>query len=157
MLKITKGFKPEDIDPLHELENRCFTKAFRWRKEDLVEALETHDIWIGVYEGKIVGCVLVEVEDNIGHIISLNVDPDYRRMGFGKLLMEAAESSLQKEGVKKMRLEVQVDNPAQVLYFKLGYRVNGVHQRYYSNGTAGISMVKPLKPLKIPHSASSPA
>jgi ribosomal protein S18 acetylase RimI-like enzyme len=69
----------------------------------------------------------------------------YRQQGFGKLLMDEAEASLQKVGVRKMRLEVQVDNPAQVLYFKLGYRVTGVKNNYYSNGTTGVSMVKPLK------------
>lgn len=160
MLKITKGFMPEDIEPLHQLEKRCFKEAFRWRKEDLIEALETTDIWIGVYEGKIVGCVLVELEkESTGHIVSLCVDPAYQKQGFGRLLMEEVESSLQTAGIKTIRLEVQVDNPAQVLYFKLGYRVTGVKPRYYSNGTMGVSMAKTLKKGKpnSPHSAFSPA
>ena len=140
---ITRGYKPEDINRLYELEKLCFTRAFRWRKEDLVDALKKDDIWVGVYDDKIVGYVLVEVEGDTGHVISLNVDPNYRRMGFGKLLMEAAEPFYKK--LKKLKLEVHTENPAQLLYFNLGYRVTGFRPRYYANGANAITMTKVLR------------
>jgi len=142
---ITRGYKPEDINRLYELEKLCFTRAFRWRKEDLVAALKTDDIWVGVYDDKIVGYVLVEGEGETGHIISLNVDPNYRRRGFGEALMGAAEAYYLKKGIKKMKLEVHVDNPAQILYFKMGYRTVGVQEGYYANGSSAIVMTKCLK------------
>jgi ribosomal-protein-alanine N-acetyltransferase len=149
MLTITQGFKPEYVNRIHELENACFSRAYRWNKHDLIAALEdtASNVWVGVYDNQIVGYVLVELEDSgtTGHVVSLCVDPAYRQQGFGKLLMDEVETFLQKEGVKKVRLEVQVDNPAQVLYFKLGYRVTGIKHRYYSNGTSAISMVKVFK------------
>lgn len=148
MLTITQGYKPEYIDRIHELENACFSRVYRWSKQDLIASLgaPASNVWVGVYNNKIVGYVLIEIEkSDTGHVISLCVDPAYRQQGFGKLLMDEADGALQSIGVKKMRLEVQADNPAQILYFKLGYRVIGVKQRYYSNGTSGISMVKPLK------------
>ena len=148
MLTITQGYKPEYIEGIHELETACFSRVYRWSKSDLIASLEApaSNVWVGVYDNKIVGYVLVEIEKlSTGHVVSLCVDPAYRQQGFGKLLMDEAEASLQKVGVRKMRLEVQVDNPAQMLYFKLGYRVIGVKNNYYSNGTTGVSMVKPLK------------
>ena len=145
---ITQGYKPEYANRIYELETVCFSRAYRWKKQYLVASLKapTSNVWFGVYDNKIAGYLLVELEKlNIGHVVSLCVDPIYRQQGFGKALMDEAEKFLQKTGVKKMRLEVQVDNPAQILYFKLGYRVMGVKQRYYRNGTSGVSMVKLLK------------
>jgi ribosomal protein S18 acetylase RimI-like enzyme len=53
--------------------------------------------------------------------------------------MEAAELYYAKK-VKKLKLEVHVDNPAQLLYFNRGYRVTGFRHRYYANGSNAITM-----------------
>jgi ribosomal-protein-alanine N-acetyltransferase len=145
MLTITQGYKQEDVDRLYELEKISFSRAFRWRKEDLIAALKTNEIWVGVYDNKIAGYVLMETEGDSGHIVSLTVDPEFRRKGFGKALMDVAEAHYKKEGYKRIVLEVHPDNAAQTLYFKLGYRVTGIRHNYYSNGSAGITMEKPLK------------
>lgn len=145
-LAITHGYEPEDIDRMHELEKLCFTRPFRWSKKDFVAALKDCDVVSGVYGNKIVGYVLGEVEGHdTGHIVSLTVDPVNQGVGFGRTLMEETEAYYRKQGVKRIKLEVHVDNPAQVLYFKLGYRVTGVKPRYYSNGSSAIAMVKSLK------------
>jgi ribosomal-protein-alanine N-acetyltransferase len=144
-LTITQGYTSDDIDRLYELEKVSFSRVFRWLKCDFVAALKDCDTIQGVYNNRIAGYVLGEVESDAGHIVSLTVDPAYRRMGFGSKLMEAAEVFYKKKGMKKIRLEVHLDNPAQILYFNLGYRVNGFKPKYYANGSPAIVMVKPLK------------
>jgi len=149
MLTIRTSYTPDDLPRLYEIEKTCFTRCFRWSKEDFVTALKTDDIWIAEYGGQIAGFIIGEVEGNIGHVVTVDVDPSFRRRGFGEALMGAAENHYRKKGIKKMSLEVHVDNPAQILYFKLGYRVAGVREKYYANGSMGITMVKPLKKEKV--------
>jgi ribosomal-protein-alanine N-acetyltransferase len=145
VLSIQTSYKPEDIDRMHELERLCFTRAFRWTKKDFVAALEDCDVVSGVYGLRIVGYVLGEVENDTGHIVSLVVDPEFQGKGFGRTLMEEAESFYRKKGMKRLQLEVHTDNPAQVLYFKLGYRVTELKPRYYSNGSTAIVMAKAVR------------
>lgn len=147
MLEIVHGFTKDQFDRLYDLELRCFTRPFRWSKEDLANGLADGDVWVCVYDGEVVGYVLVEIEKDTGHIISLNVDPTYRRKGFATALMGAAESHCRKQKVKKLQLEVHVDNPAQLLYFNLGYRPSGFEEGYYGNGDNALVMSKLLKKL----------
>lgn len=144
-LVIVKGYTPEQFARLHQLEILCFRPSFRWSKEDLAAGLADGDVWVGVYDGVVVGYVLVEIEKDTGHIISLNVDPSYRRKGFATALMGAAESHCRQQKVKKLQLEVHVDNPAQLLYFNLGYRPSGFEEGYYGNGDNALVMTKLLK------------
>lgn len=127
---------------MYELERVCFSRSFRWSKRVFVAALKTDDVIQGVYDNKIAGYVLSTIEAGTGHITSLVIDPKYRKQGFGKSLMDAIEAFYKKKGIKKIKLEVHVDNPAQTLYFKLGYRVTGFRPRYYHNGSNAITMVK---------------
>jgi ribosomal-protein-alanine N-acetyltransferase len=145
-LGVYHGYHSLDIDRLYELETLCFDEAFRWSREDLVAALETGDIWTGVYDHAIVGYVLCEVDLNLhrAHIVSLNVDPQYRHKGIAIALMTAAEAHYRNRGVTHICLEVHVDNPAQILYFKLGYRVDGFLERYYADNSNAIGMSKSL-------------
>ena len=59
--------------------------------------------------------------------------------------MEEVESYYKKTLIKKLKLEVHTENPAQLLYFNLGYRVTGFRPRYYANGANAITMTKVLR------------
>ena len=140
-MNITYGCcNPEDIERLNELETACFTEQFRWTKEDLIESLKTGDVWLLRTDEKIVGYILVELRRKRGHVISVGVDPTCQRKGYGKALMDEAKAFYTKFGVKDMRLEVHQDNPAQMLYFKLGYRVTNVRKDYYADGSSAVIM-----------------
>ena len=145
-MEIRYGYSPADLSRLYEIEKACFTRIFRWNKEDLVDALKTNDVWVLEGDNQIAGFLIGEVDKaNIGHIVTVDVDLMFRRRGFAEALMGAAEDYYRKEGIKKVSLEVHVDNPAQLLYFKLGYRVAGVKEGYYANGSMGITMEKQLR------------
>ena len=68
------------------------------------------------------------------HITTVAVDPDYRRLGLGELLIiQMARISLQARATR-MTLEVRMSNDiAQRLYRKFGFSDGGVRPRYYSD------------------------
>ncbi len=74
--------------------------------------------------------VLDEVE-----VLSLAVDPPWRRRGVGRRLLDSYLSELRGEGVRRVTLEVRASNgPAQELYRALGMSWEGERRRYYGDG-----------------------
>ncbi len=61
----------------------------------------------------------------------LFVVPDARKKGVGEALMECAKQFAIKNGSKGLTLETDVDNPAQTLYKRLGWKKD-IHVNHYT-------------------------
>lgn len=73
-------------------------------------------------------------------IVTLGVDPDWRRRGLGERLMRACEARFE---LPRFRLQVRKSNtPAIRLYQKLGYTIVDRLPRYYDDGEDGYLMGK---------------
>jgi ribosomal-protein-alanine N-acetyltransferase len=71
-----------------------------------------------------------------GHIVSVGVLPETRRLGIATVMMLRAIKAMKAYyGAAEVYLEVRVSNtPAISLYEKLGYKVVGRIPKYYSDG-----------------------
>jgi len=79
----------------------------------------------------------------IGHIMSIAVHPDHRRMGIGKELLSSTMKILWEKDATEAHLEVRVSNQlARDIYRSFGFREDRVLEGYYSDGEDGILMVK---------------
>ena len=68
------------------------------------------------------------------HVTTIGVRPDYRGQGLGELLFVALIDEAIRRNVAWLTLEVRVSNaPAQALYQKYGFTVQGRRPRYYSD------------------------
>ena len=68
------------------------------------------------------------------HITTIGVEPEHRGHGLGELLLVALADEAVRRGAEWLTLEVRVSNePAQGLYRKYGFSVQGVRKRYYSD------------------------
>ena len=77
-----------------------------------------------------------------GHIISIAVLDNYRRLNIAKRLMEAAHDALRLRDVREVYLEVRESNQAAInLYQKLGYNQHKISKHYYNDGESAIIMV----------------
>ncbi|MFP3310272.1 MAG: ribosomal protein S18-alanine N-acetyltransferase [Caldivirga sp.] len=81
-----------------------------------------------------------------GHIVSIGVLPQYRRIGIGYNLMVRSMRALKHfYRASEVYLEVRVSNkPAISLYEKLGYRVVDVVKGYYHDGEDAYIMATSL-------------
>ena len=76
--------------------------------------------WVGT-----VTC-FIEEESPEGYIVAMWVDPDWRRQGVGKSLLQAASEWCKKKGLKSMRLDVNERiESARRLYETLGFEYTG--------------------------------
>lgn len=115
-----------------------------------------HSFLVGMYEDKIVGYVMCRVEwgwsnfspkfTRKGHVISLAVLPEYRRLGIGeKLMVHALDALKTRYSANEVYLEVRVSNmPAIKLYEKLGFKIIRVVPMYYSDGEDAYIMARKL-------------
>ncbi len=68
------------------------------------------------------------------HLTTIGIDIPYRGRGLGEALLVAVFDEAVRRGVNWVTLEVRVSNePAQALYRKWGFSVQGVRKRYYSD------------------------
>lgn len=68
------------------------------------------------------------------HVTTIGVEPSHRGRGLGELLLVAMFDEAMRRGATWLTLEVRVSNePAQALYRKYGFHVQGTRKRYYSD------------------------
>jgi ribosomal protein S18 acetylase RimI-like enzyme len=121
-------------------------------------------------EPKIIAYVLAKIEtrpfidyDNptsaenqvqtLGHVTSLAVQKDFRRLGLAKAMMSQLQSHLQHQGIKSCGLHVRTSNQAACrLYQDDGYDIAQTIPSYYQDGEDAYFM---KKMLPAPTNASS--
>lgn len=93
----------------------------------------------------ILGFIVAETRRQSGHIITIDVVADARRLGVGSALLAAAENHLRQGGVLTVALETAVNNaPAIRFYKQKGYFVEKTIRGYYSNQLDALVMTKEL-------------
>ncbi len=71
---------------------------------------------------QLIGTVMAGYDGHRGWINYLAVDPDYRRKGYGRLLVEAAENRLKELGCQKVNLQIRGTNKQQLAFYRaIGY------------------------------------
>jgi [ribosomal protein S18]-alanine N-acetyltransferase len=126
------------LDKLYMIERQCFSEEAFSRQQiaylltdynaiALVAKVDTGDI-----AGFIIAQDEVEESNEFGHIVTINIAPNYRRHGIGTRLLQEIETLLKDRGIAECRLEVREDNHGAIkLYHKLGYTTAGKLERYY--------------------------
>lgn len=133
---------------MYEIELECFTRGFQWGRKAFVEMLlstsKKNNVWVAEEDGKIVGFLLANERGNKGQIETVDIPKAARRRGIASELIKVCEKGFQERGRTEVTLEVHVENPAQLLYFNLGYRVVGFRRHYYGLHCHALTMTKKL-------------
>lgn len=136
--------KPEDLREVYEIECLSFKMPYPLEVLSIYLNLKNSEFLVATVNGRIVGYVIGVIRRGIiGHIISIAVHPNFRRMGIATMLMRRVEELLKARGAKVFRLEVRVSNkPAISMYEKLGYKVAYRRYCYYPDGEDAYVMFK---------------
>jgi len=93
----------------------------------------------------VLGFIVAEARRRTGHIITIDVVAEARRLGVGSALLAAAENNLREAGAETVALETAVNNePAIRFYKEKGYFVEKTVRGYYSGQLDALEMVKEL-------------
>lgn len=82
--------------------------------------------------GRLLGCVYTEVRGPRGYLGQLAVDPTHQGAGLGRLLAEAAEDHLRRQGCEAVDILVLSLRPELLpLYRKFGYSETGTEEFHF--------------------------
>ena len=138
-----------DLNRVYEIEKECFVNP--WKFSDIEYELSGNPVnkfLVLEVEGTVVGFNDFMITFNSATISQIAVTKDFRRKGFGTILLNEMEKYFPNEGddvVENVTLEVRASNePAIKLYEKHGYEVVVKKPHYYPDGEDAIYMVKRL-------------
>jgi ribosomal protein S18 acetylase RimI-like enzyme len=130
-----------DLEAMVELENRCFAKGVAMKRRQLRYMLRSPNASVRVVrqDGRIVAQALVlrrrTPRGTVGRVYSIAVDQDCRGRGLGRTLLCDCLRQLRQEGVRRVVLEVDVQNtPAVSLYESEGFCRLRRLRDYYAPG-----------------------
>jgi len=142
---IVRDYLPEDFTILCEIDRRCFPPGIAYSPDDIEIALLQPGsfVVVGTDGPQIAGFILARRErGGRAHIITIDVLKEHRRSGLGTMLLEEAHRRL---GPARVILEVAVDNPAAIAFYKKqGYVALRLLKRYYLDRDDAWQMQKEL-------------
>ena len=112
-------------------------------------------------DGRIAGYIMCRIEHGFsdlrrlsftkkGHVVSVAVLPEYRRMGIGRALMQDAFKAMVEYGASEAFLEVRVGNTEAVsLYTSMGLKITRTVEYYYRDGESANVMTLALRRLDV--------
>jgi ribosomal-protein-alanine N-acetyltransferase len=141
-----------DFAQLHALDQACFAPGIAYSKAELRYFLRYPGNvgLVAVTDGTgIAGFAIAGIQRRqgtpVGRLITIDVDPEWRRLGVGHALMQAIEERLRQAGATAIVLEVAVDNlAAQQFYSQHGFTATGRIPGYYLGRLDALVMEKPL-------------
>lgn len=159
---LTKGFQlrrfeEKDLDQVMYINMKCLPENY---SSGFFLDLYHHypnTFNVATANGVVVGYVICRIETGFpnmkrlgvvrkGHVISIAVLPEHRRMGLGRALMIEALKAMIDYYATECFLEVRVGNtPAVSLYDKLGFKVVRRIGGYYRDGEDAYVMALDLK------------
>ena len=120
----------EELNKLHGKFSTHFEEHFRaFTFESRLKQIKRKDsfsAFVAEENSKCVGYCVVSLENQVGEIDSIFIDPENRNKNVGESLINAAESWLKSKGITKIHISVAEGNEA-VFGF---YNKQGYYQRY---------------------------
>lgn len=141
---IIREYKESDEGDVLFINNQCHKKA--QPDADLLEVINSPKAktWVAVdYDGDTVGFIIGTIKHGMPYIYNVAVLSESQGKGIGKSLIATFETHFYNPKASYVAwLQVNTNNPAQKLYFDLGYRVDSVDDNFYGNEQHAICMVK---------------
>jgi ribosomal-protein-alanine N-acetyltransferase len=121
---------PCDVDALARLHATSFADA--WSADWIAKLLAQPGTFALLAREETGGFVLVRTAGGEAEILTLAVAPAARRRGIGSSLISAACRKAEEMGAEAVFLEVsRANEPAKMLYARLGFREVGQRRGYY--------------------------
>jgi ribosomal-protein-alanine N-acetyltransferase len=123
-----------DLNAIEQIEKRAYPTPWS-RSMFASELAKPSSICLGSFDDeRLAGYLIVSRYVDAWHVMNVAVDPDYRRRGIARTLLEELFGLTQDDGRRGYTLEVRVSNAGAIaLYERLGFRSSGIRRGYYTD------------------------
>lgn len=155
---LTREASEEDLLAVMNINRICLPENYTYGFFETILHSYPKSFLVAEVDGQIAGYIMCRVERVLsrfqrfkickaGHVISIAVLPEYRRMGIASsLLKNAMKVLIEVYDCSEVFLEVRVSNtPAITLYEKLGFIKVDRIKKYYIDGEDAYLMARELK------------
>ena len=141
---LIRQYRPADLDGLFVLDYRAYPPAYRFGYSQLAHTL--HDKRVsavvieGEREGDLVGGLIVRAdpEARLAAVVSLTVEPDYRRHGLGTRLLDWAVRYAEASAWLRVVVPLERGNEGAAAFLTAaGFEDSGLSQPYYHSAGEG--------------------
>jgi ribosomal-protein-alanine N-acetyltransferase len=134
-----RGYRAGDWEAMYALDVTCFDPPFRFSRRAMRGFAESRNalcvVAETVAEAEMVGFCIVELEEQVGYVVTLDVAPAWRRRGLAGRLMIEAENEVRAAGGVGMALHVFTGNVGAVRFYEAaGYERAGSAAGFYGRG-----------------------
>lgn len=155
-----REFHPSDFEAIWRLDQVCFDEETAYSKLELEHYIGLKNSFTLIAEAELEAksqrstalCGFIVAQrrrGGFGHIITIDVDPDFRKHGIGTKLLTAAQERLAREGCHTMYLETAVNNLAAIAFYKRHHYsvVRTIPRYYHASGLDAFLMSAKLAPV----------
>ena len=144
---MVRDYKEEDFASVCAIDKAAF--VMREPEWFLKKAMRDGRTWVYEVDGQVVGFLVGKLKHSTPYVHNVAVSKEFRNKGIAAALFSKFEEhygAAQKPENKMFWLQVNYHNPAQKLYFDLGYRVCFVDENYYGPSEHALCMYKSARP-----------
>lgn len=142
-----RTYRAGDWEAMYALDVLCFEPPFRFSRRAMrgfAEATGAITILAEV-EGHLAGFCVVQMEEDLGYVVTLDVAPAWRRHGLARRLTAEVESKVRAADGTAMALHVFPGNAGAVHFYEaIGYQRTGTVEGFYGRGLDALLYLKPL-------------
>lgn len=140
-----------DFLDLLDIDQESFPEGIAYDAGELAYFMSRRgaDTLVLEHDGDIAAFLIADTRTNqrAATIVTLDVRPPFRRLGYASRLLQESEQILKERGVREYRLQVDVNNAAAIAFYrKYGFERVRTLRQYYSNGHDAYLMTKALLP-----------
>jgi ribosomal-protein-alanine N-acetyltransferase len=142
-----RDYRPGDWEAMYALDLQCFEPPFRFSRRAMRGFAEAAGsiTTLAQAKGDLAGFCVVQMEEHVGYVVTLDVAAPWRRRGLARTLMSDMETKVRAAGGTAMALHVFPGNEGAVRFYQtIGYHPLGVAEEFYGPGRDALVYGKTL-------------
>lgn len=134
---IIRAVLHKDLKTVYEIERRSFKDPYPLALLDFLYDVNCKTFLVSEKDGAVIGYIIASADRDLGHVISIAINPSERKKNIGRAMMSEMLKILKGMGVRTVRLEVRKSNiEAQMFYEFLGFKLSHKIDNYYGDENA---------------------
>ena len=134
-----KEYEPKYLSSMFNINQACHSKP--QPNVGLLEQIHKGQTWVALENDKVIGFLLSTWREG-PYIYNVAVSQEHRNKVIATQLFKVCHEFYREQGYTY--LYVDINNPAQKLYFNLGYRVKDIERGFYGKNQDALIMVRTI-------------